>query len=406
MSIKDLFLFNLESDMHLRDAEHARQIYTQNNFAFAPKAKYMYHVVFQPSDEVGNTSTSNTFSFQKELGILVKSADLPSYRVSVENKQQYNRKKNVQTRLDYQDCRISLHDDNLGAVRAMLEEYYKYYFADGNRDPNSANGAYEPRDKYFAKVPNYGLNNRKRNPFFKSIKIYQLARREWFCYTLINPLLSAWDHGTVESATGDMNEAHMTVAYEGVYYTSGNVKQDTPVGFADASVGYDVEPSPLGYIDDAMDGMTGGGGILPALIGAGTSALLGKAFGGSSKGGNLFKQIGTGLIGGVVSNVLSQDKIPVVDSQNILTSSILSGPSSRQISSSSILASLDNPEINASVMPALINTGAIPNVGINEYNSASVGAKASYEAQIRNQIASGNAGLTQVASNAINDLGP
>ena len=128
MSLKDAFLFNLQSETHLRDARHANQIYTQNNFAFSPKTKYMYHVRFDPNDEIGNSATSNVFRFQKELGVLVKSADLPSFRASVENKQQYNRKKNVQTRVDYQDCRITFHDDNTGVTRALLEEYYRYYF--------------------------------------------------------------------------------------------------------------------------------------------------------------------------------------------------------------------------------------------------------------------------------------
>ena len=92
MSLKDAFLFNLQSETHLRDARHANQIYTAHNFAFAPKTKYMYHVRFDPHQDVIE-AIANTSKFQKEIGILVKSADLPSFRVSVENKQQYNRKK-------------------------------------------------------------------------------------------------------------------------------------------------------------------------------------------------------------------------------------------------------------------------------------------------------------------------
>ena len=309
MSLKDAFLFNLQSETHLRDARHANQIYTQSNFAFAPKSKYMYHVRFEPNDEVGNSATSNVFQFQKELGVLVKSADLPSFRASVENKQQYNRKKNVQTRVDYQDCRITFHDDNTGVTRALLEEYYRYYFVDANKNTTGAEAAYGPRDKYFARVPSYGLDNRKKHPFFKYITFYQLARREWVAYTLVNPLLSAWDHGGVDASDGGFNENTITVAYESVQYTSGNVGNDTPAGFADASVGYDVEPSPLGYLDNAMIPNGGEKGLLPALIGLGTSALLNKAFGNSnSPSKNILKQVGTGLIGGLVTNVLSKNK--------------------------------------------------------------------------------------------------
>ena len=406
MSLKDAFLFNLQSETHLRDARHANQIYTQNNFAFSPKTKYMYHVRFEPNEEIGNSATSNVFRFQKEIGVLVKNADLPSFRASVENKQQYNRKKNVQTRVDYQDCRITFHDDNTGVTRALLEEYYRYYFVDANKATNGIDGAYGARDKYFARVPAYGLDNGKQNPFFKYITIYQLSRRNWVAYTLVNPLLTAWDHGGVDSGDGGFNENSISVAYEAVQYTSGTVAGDTPAGFADQTVGYDVTPSPLGYLDDAM--IPGGGekGLLPALVGLGTSALLNKAFGNSnSPSKNILKQVASGVIGGFVNNVLSQNKLPVPDPQNVQTPSTSQSSNSRTLSSNQIGGLLLSPAIKNQVNPALINSGAIPNVNINDYNSASVSQKAAYDAQLSNSIASGNQKTIQVASNALKSLG-
>ena len=406
MSLKDAFLFNLQSETHLRDARHAYQIYTQSNFAFSPKTKYMYHVRFEPNDEVGNSATSNVFKFQKELGVLVKSADLPSFRASVENKQQYNRKKIVQTRVDYQDCTIAFHDDNTGITRALLEEYYRYYFVDGNKTTNGVDGAYGARDKYFAKVPNYGLNNDKRTPFFKYITIYQLARRNWVAYTLVNPLLSAWDHGSVASSDGSFNENTISVAYESVLYTSGDVTNEPPPGFADASVGYDVTPSPLGYLDNAMNGnIDTSKGLLPALIGLGTSAILNKTFGNNTRGNNILKEAATGIIGGLVTNVLSQNNLPVPDSQNITTPSVTESNNSRVLGSTTINTLLAIPSVASQVNPALINSGALPNVNINDYNSATPSQKSAYDAQLATSIASGNQKLTQVASNALTDLG-
>jgi len=404
MSLKDAFLFNLQSETHLRDARHANQIYTQNNFAFSPKVKYMYHVRFDPTEEVGNNATSNVFKFQKELGILVKSADLPSFRASVENKQQYNRKKNVQTRVDYQDCRIAFHDDNTGVTRALLEEYYRYYFIDANNIGSA--DSFGARDKYQEKVPNYGLNNGKRIPFFKGITIYQLARREWVAYTLVNPLLSAWDHGSVESSGTDFNENTISVAYEAVHYTTGTVAGNTPSGFADQSVGYDVTPSPLGYLDNAM--IPGGGekGLLPALIGLGTSALLKKAFGNTnSPSKNILKQVATGVIGGVVANVLSQNKLPVPDPQNIQNSATSTSSDSVPLSGNQVNTLLLSPAVANQVLPSLINSGALPNVTINDYNSATASQKAAYTAQITNKIANNDQKLTQIASNALSNLG-
>ena len=403
MSFKNAFLNNIVAETHLRDARHANQIYTQNNFEFAPKTKYMYHVRFDPNDEVGTSTGSDVFKFQKELGVLVKSADLPSFRASVENKQQYNRKKNVQTRVDYQDCRITFHDDNTGMTRALLEEYYRYYFEDANKAETS--GAFDARDKYFSKLPNYGMNTGKEKPFFKSITIYQLARREWVAYTLVNPLLTAWDHGSVESSGTDFNENTMSVAYEAVKYTSGSVAQDTPAGFADESIGYDITPSPLGYSDTAS-GLRNNTGR--SLISQDTGAQLNRASANintPSRNDPTSTRGTSGVIGGLVNNALSQNNLPVPDSQNIQTLISSDSTNSRILDANTVNSFLSDPAIAAQVTPALVNSGALANVGINTYNSANASQRASYDSQIQGAIAGGSQKLTQVASNALKGLG-
>lgn len=398
-NLKDAFLFNLTAGTHLRDAQHAHKIYTNSNFTFAPKQKYMYHVVFQPNAEVGNSTTANSFLFQKELGILVKSTDLPSFRASVENKQQYNRKKNIQTRLDYQDIRMTLHDDNLGAVRAMLKEYYKYYFADGNRGTSGSQAAYLPRDKYFGDVPNYGLNNKKRTPFFSYITIYQLARRQWFAYTLLNPLLSAWDHGNVDSTDGSFNEASMSVAYEGVLYSEGKVGQNPIVGFGDAEVGYDVEPSPLGVIDNALGGEFGAGGLLPALLGAAVNEFFG---GGKSFTSNVGAAVAATAVGAIVNAATGGSTgVFTTNTQADTTVSTATESNSPQLDAVAIIAALNDPATKALLTPALINTGVIPNVDINTYNNATAVEKAAIDQNLINLIQGGNILLIQTASNAL-----
>tara|TARA_B110000977_G_C11028611_1_gene474278 strand:+ start:385 stop:1653 length:1269 start_codon:yes stop_codon:yes gene_type:complete len=263
MSVLDPYLVNVDLDVHLRDARHAHQLFTEYGHAFAPKQKFLYHVVFQPHREIGNATLQNTIKFQKEIGVLAKSLDLPSFRASIENKQQYNRKKNIQTRVDYQDINIRLHDDNTGATRGMLEDYYKWYFVDGRQTIGNtslvgpirgAGGAYNPRDKYSEIVPQYGLNAlntepSKQVPFYEYIKIYQLARKKWFSYTLVNPLLSAWQHGDLEYGDGaGLMENTITVAYESVLYNNGTIGEDgEPATFTSQESLYDNVPSPQAY---------------------------------------------------------------------------------------------------------------------------------------------------------------
>ena len=168
---------------------------------------------------------ANTNAFSRVISVLGKSVDLPSYRVSVDTKQQYNRKKNVQTRIDYDEVRMVFHDDNLGITRSMLEEYYNHYFRDGlNKNVDGTASGYGPRDKYANVVPRYGLDNGSEVQFFNHIKIFQLSKQKWFGYTLINPLLTSWQHDTLEYGDGaGIMENTVSIAYEGVIYTHGNI---------------------------------------------------------------------------------------------------------------------------------------------------------------------------------------
>jgi len=62
---------------NLGDYQHAARLFTDNNHALAPKTKFLYHVFF----DINPTAASiiPTINAQKinEMGMLVKSADLP-----------------------------------------------------------------------------------------------------------------------------------------------------------------------------------------------------------------------------------------------------------------------------------------------------------------------------------------
>lgn len=377
MSITDPYLVNTDLNLHMRDARHAHNLYTEHTFALAPKAKFLYHVLFQPRPDVGDNTTKNTFKFQKEIGVLAKNTDLPSFRVSVENKQQYNRKKNVQTRIDYQDVNITLHDDNTGITRSLLEEYYRYYFNDGNLDINK--GAFAPRDINYETTPKkYGLSTGTVMPFFANITIYQLARRKWNAYTLVNPLLTQWDHGNMDQSAGaEFNEHKITVAYESVLYTRGEVnEQGEPIGFGDADTRYDQVMSPITYKDEQIatniynmpdpalindTGIFGLGNLLPRVNNTSQSSS-----------GGLLDTI-TGFLGGG----LSQTRVPNPDSQNTTTISNALSRDVRSLDGATISRELrSNASARQSFVNQALNSGdaGVSRSDFNNLSSSQQGA--------------------------------
>lgn len=222
-----------------KDYSHAYTLIKSTNFDAAPKGKFLYHIVFELTEEAKRASTTtlmsnaNTTNLQL-LSVLAKSVSLPSYTANIETVNQYNRKKKYQTKIEYKDIDISFYDDNKGVSRALLESYLSYYFKESTRNVSDYQTV-NPRDKYNSVVGRYGLDNNKTRPFFEYIKIFQLAKKNFFCYTLINPIVSSWSHDDLAYAEGAaIPENKITVGYEAVLYTNGFIS-DTgdPPNFAD-----------------------------------------------------------------------------------------------------------------------------------------------------------------------------
>ena len=399
MSVQDPYLVNVDLDVHLRDARHANRLFTEHSFALAPKTKFLYHVVFQPfagEAGVGDKTTSNSLKFQKEIGVLAKSVDLPQYRASVDNKQQYNRKKNIQTRIDYQDVNIRFHDDNNGLTRSMLEEYYRYYFRDGNNDPRE--NAFNPRDKYSERVPKYGLDNGKIAPFFSWIKIYQLARRNWFSYTLINPLISQWGHDTVDSADGSgFMENSIAVAYEGVIYDHGVIDGSEPLGFTDEETRYDNAPSPLGYASDEPRTRL----AEPTLLDPRSSTprgLLPRV----SNDQRVVPRSEVGVIN-QLPGALPEYLIPTQDTQSTTTTSTAQVFNRRITNADGLISELNsNLSAKRSFTARSLNSGFIEGTNFSSYQTLDINSQRSIEENLETAIQNNNKKISGFAQDAIN----
>ena len=102
----------------LRDPQHASRLFVNGQFRLAPKHKFLFHVAFNINQ--GALKDINLIQrHRNEINMLVKSADLPNFQMTVETLNQYNRKKNVQSKHDYQPINITFHDDNMGIINQL-----------------------------------------------------------------------------------------------------------------------------------------------------------------------------------------------------------------------------------------------------------------------------------------------
>ena len=254
---------------NMADFAHARRLFIDNNLRLAPKGNHLFHVFFRMNpDAVQSVLPELQNRHDLEIGMLVKSSDTPTFQAETEVKNKYNRKKIIQTGLQYNPINIEFHDDNFGVTTALLEAYYRYYYADGNHneDPGAYNKAGDGDSLYKGAGRNqykFGLDNNQTVPFFNEIEISQLSRKNYTTYTLVNPIITNWNHTRLDYASGDTSTNSIQIQYESVFYDRGYIESGAngnPTGFGDRSH-YDVTPSPLtplgGGTNNLLDNIEG-----------------------------------------------------------------------------------------------------------------------------------------------------
>ena len=218
---------DLRGQPWLLDFKHASKLYRSDNYALAPKAGFIYFVKFNPSAEVierlkGVFATITLREILLSTGLLAKSVQLPKFKISTETINQYNRKTNIQTKINYEPVRLEFHDDNADNTNKLWQIYFDYYNSD-------ARGVFSFGDtKYSDRYIDYGFKNDNRGPFFASIDIYVLHKGNYTKITLVNPLITGWEHDTLDQTDGTkLLKNSMMLSYETVRYESGQITDDS-----------------------------------------------------------------------------------------------------------------------------------------------------------------------------------
>lgn len=281
---------------YLKDFKHADKIFISETQALAPKYKWLFHVYFDINKDIAGANWEKVFPSSSNHGLLVKSIDLPTYDIKIDELNQYNRKRYIQTKISYNPIKISFHDDNSNIIKNLWQVYYNYYYSD-TRQPekesslvrsvpgeaanllninNLYNGSIEDQLNWgYSGDGNGSLSPKK--PFFKSIRIYGLSRHDFTLYELINPVIKSFEHDKYDYYdTKGIMENRMTINYEAVKYYDGKINGQNPgdlISRFGEDAYYDKELSPIAR-DGANRSILGKGGLVDA--GAGIFEDLGK----------------------------------------------------------------------------------------------------------------------------------
>lgn len=214
-----------DNDFALRDYHHAAKIFTtQPGYPLAPYHSFLFHVFIEFNKGSNIPVGDNRQAETRTISVLVKAADLPNFKFDTEVLNQYNRKRIVYKKINYEPMQIRFQDDVAQTVRNMWIDYNQYYIGDSNKTFQQLTGSnvYQVSENF---VSSYGLDNGSTIPFIKSIKIFSMGNHEYSAIELINPVISSMDFDTHDYANGSGTmELTMAVEYETVLYSSGTTE--------------------------------------------------------------------------------------------------------------------------------------------------------------------------------------
>jgi len=162
------------------------------------------------------------------MSSLVRTADFPQVEFKTQTLNEYNRKKIVNTGVEYQPVTIRVVDTASNAWLTILMKYFSYHYMNprnqgnqGERDlQNISNitGAemissqFGPGSSFDSNKAGYNINY---NPhFFERIDYVVYHAQKGTQYSLMNPVLTGFTHTPIDYASNELMEFTMTFQYE------------------------------------------------------------------------------------------------------------------------------------------------------------------------------------------------
>jgi hypothetical protein len=217
-------------------ARDFRNAYTFRPDQNPPRQKFQGYVSFVVNRELyGSTLYGNDVNstFRLRLGSLVRTATLPEVEFKTETKNSYNRKRIVNTGIEYQPVDIKVFDTINNEWLTMFMKYFSYHYMNprnkqfgGERevgsDPRQSStsqqyvgsefGSYGENKSWNSNAYGYNLNELAN--FFERIDYVLYHGNKGVQYSLINPVLTRFKTGEIDYASSDVMEFDMTFEYE------------------------------------------------------------------------------------------------------------------------------------------------------------------------------------------------
>lgn len=214
----------------LRDSRTAARMWGMRdaNLDRLPRSKFLFTVIF--NRPIGQGGVTRYGDWTTGISFLIKAATRPNITFKTETLNQYNKKRVIQTGIEYEPIEITFYDTYDQRVVQMFKEYCQYYYGDffgtrtsWNYDVTAANYETVTADLDFGfNAPNTDGNSAY---FFSSIEFYQFGGGRFNKFTLINPKIQSFNYDDEDYADNTSPQMiRIRFMYEGIIFDADNQK--------------------------------------------------------------------------------------------------------------------------------------------------------------------------------------
>ncbi|MFA5490240.1 MAG: hypothetical protein WC284_13640 [Candidimonas sp.] len=226
--------------LYLRDSHHAARKFTISNenlsYQVVPRPKFLFWIKVITSELIpdGSAGSGTNSRERDDIAFVIKYIDKPKITPKVEEMNQYNKKRLIQTGVDYEPLTMRFHDDVSGIVIDFFRRYMRWYYGDF-RYPEPTGWDYDlirnpvldpgGTDTY-GFSPN-GQSGEFANYFIKRLELYQFYGGKFDQVNFLNPKIISFDSDSNDYEVGNVgSEINMQFRYEAVNFVATAVPLD------------------------------------------------------------------------------------------------------------------------------------------------------------------------------------
>lgn len=260
-------------------ARDFRNAYTLRPDQNPPRQQFQGYVSFVLNRSLYEEFYNDSSYFRTQIGSLVRRASLPEVTFKTETKNQYNKKKIINTGVEYSPINITVLDTVNNEWLTLLMKYYSYHYMNGrneeyfDRDLGGDPTAYLSEQIYAGSKfgskgwTSSGFDSNKSGYninvapyFFERIDMVLYHGNRGVQYSMLRPVLTSFKTGEIDYSSSDLMNFDLTFEYESFTTYSGmNFKlSDFDIGRFEKADGFKgaafvPDGQPLILKDDAPD---------------------------------------------------------------------------------------------------------------------------------------------------------